>query len=142
MLWPRSVATILLLVLAALCGCSRQNTLTSNDIRSEVLAITSFASEIEMFIDFVRQGRATKVFVRGHTKLLEKELSRDAQQLDHSIPSPEAQRDFQKCKDAVGLLRGELSTIPQLKNNDAGLQRKREHIEKIRERLTSERSPS
>ena len=142
MLWLRSVATILLLTVAALGGCSRQNTLTSDDIRSEVLAVTSFTSQIEMFIDFVRQGRATKLFVQGHTKQLERELSRNAQQLDDSIPSLETQRDFQKCKDAVGLLRGELSLIPQLINNDAGLQTEREHLERIRERLTNERSPS
>ena len=88
-----------------------------------------------MFIDHIRQGRLTTVFVQGHTSQLERELKRSAEELDRSSPQPGTERAFQECRKEVDFLRGELVLVPKLIGNDSALQSEREQIERSRERL-------
>lgn len=118
-------------------GCSGRKSLSSDDVRSEVLSANSYAAETEMFIDYARQGKPTRLFVQGHATQLAEEVKRSKNELDDATPQAGTERAFQECKNELDFLTRELPLIPQLIGNDAALQSKRAEIEISRERLAS-----
>jgi len=132
----RAVGTVAYLIaLLWVSSCARRTSLTRDDLRSKLVSASSYAAELEMFIDRVRQGRVTKLFVQGHATQLEKELKRSAEELDHSTPQSGTEPPFQECRKEVNFLRRELVLLPTLTGNDGALQSEREQIKRSRERL-------
>ena len=84
----RLTAVLLLLVCT---GCSRKKTLTSDDLKSQLTRAISFASEEEMFVDYIRAGRATSNFAEQHATYLDAEIQRSADELAKAVPQPRTQ---------------------------------------------------
>src|SRR5947199_65501 len=61
----KAIAGFALGFILALCACSRQKTLTTDEISSQLLSAQSLAAETAMFLDYVRENRATKHYVLG-----------------------------------------------------------------------------
>ncbi len=127
--WPRVVCLIVvLLVVSALCACSGQKVLTPDDLRSDLFSANSYASEVEMFIDYVRQGQATKIFAETHARQLAKEIAHSEQELAGATPQPRDAKAFESCKGEFEFLRRELPIIPTLMGNDDALRTERAKV--------------
>jgi hypothetical protein len=64
------------LAVTSSAGCSRAKTIGRDQARSEIRSARSFAAELELFLDFVLQGHATRGYAEGHTAYLEDEVKR------------------------------------------------------------------
>ena len=118
----------MLLALVAFCGCSRHKVLTADDLRSELFSASSYASEVEMFIDYVRQGKATKRFAHAHALQLAQEIAHSEQELADVTPRPQDAKSFQSCRAELDFLRRELPIIPLLIGNDDALRAERARV--------------
>jgi hypothetical protein len=72
---------LLLFVGVALASCSPPKTISRDELRSDLLAAISLASETELFIDQLQEGRVTPAFAEGHLAYLDKEASRSENEL-------------------------------------------------------------
>jgi Mg2+ and Co2+ transporter CorA len=73
---------ILILSLSlTLVSCSRPRTIYAEELRSDLLAAISLASETELFIHQLQEGRATASFAEGHMAYLGKEARESADEL-------------------------------------------------------------
>src|SRR5690348_18230940 len=80
----RRLTAVLLLLLST--GCSQKKTLTSDELKSQLTRAISFASEEEMFVDYIREGRATSNFAEQHAAYLDAEIQRSADELAKAVP--------------------------------------------------------
>lgn len=135
--WPRYICFVTVLpAFVALSGCSSQKVLTQDDLRSELLSANSYASEVEMFIDYIRQGRATTRFTEAHAAQLADEIGNSRKELDTETPQPATRELFESCKAQLDFLRRELSLVPTLMGNDNLLRSESAKIAARRQRLT------
>ena len=118
----------MLLALFALSACSNHKILTPHELRSDLFSANSYASEIEMFIDYVRQGRATNTFAEAHARQLGKEIAHSQQELAAASPPPQDAKAFESCKGEFDFLRRELPIIPTLIGNDDALRAERDKV--------------
>jgi hypothetical protein len=76
------VNCILLMLLGLiLVSCSHTKTISREERRSDLLAAISLASETELFIDQLQEGRVTQTFAEVHIAYLHREASRSADRL-------------------------------------------------------------
>lgn len=81
-----------------------------------------------MFIDYVRQGRATKIFAEAHARQLATEIAHSEQELIAATPQPQDAKAFESCKVELELLRRELPAVPTLMGNDDALRLERAKV--------------
>jgi hypothetical protein len=72
---------LLFFVGIALVSCSRSKTISRDELRSDLLSAASLASETELFIDQLQEGRVTPAFAEGHLAYLDKEALRSEKEL-------------------------------------------------------------
>jgi hypothetical protein len=118
-----------------LCACSRHKTLTRDDLRSELISAKSLAAETEMFLDYVRQNRATKDYAQGHIEYLTKETERSREELQESSPAQGEEDAVQKLSVQFDSLTAELHSICGRLDDQAALATATEHIARIRHAL-------
>ncbi|HKW17785.1 MAG TPA: hypothetical protein VJO35_09780 [Terriglobales bacterium] len=136
--WSRIACFIVVpLAVFALSACSGHKVLTSDDLRSELFSANSYASEIEMFIDYVRQGHATKRFAETHALQVAKEIAHSEQELAAATPEPQDAKPFESCEAEFGFLRRELPIIPTLMGNDDALWAERGKVAASHQRLAA-----
>ena len=88
-----------------------------------------------MFVEYVRQGHATRRYAREHAAYLEDAVSKSAKQLDEVTPAPGLEHPYTECKNQLAQLHAELSRIRGADENDQNLVVTRENLKKIRESL-------
>jgi hypothetical protein len=71
----------ILLACFAFNSCSHAKTMSRDELRSSILAAVSLASETEVFIDQLEEGRVTDAFAQGHLNYLSNEVMRSANEL-------------------------------------------------------------
>jgi hypothetical protein len=71
----------------AMVSCSRSKTTSRDELRSDLQAAVSLASETELFTDQLEEGRATRAFAEVHLTYLEKDVARSAQELHQANPN-------------------------------------------------------
>jgi hypothetical protein len=81
-----------------------------------------------MFIDYVRQGQATKLFAEAHARQLAKEIAHSEQELAGASPQPQDAKAFESCKGEFEFLRHELPVVPPLMGNDDALRLERSKV--------------
>jgi hypothetical protein len=77
----RRTCVLIFLISLALASCSSSKTISPDELRSDLLAAVSLASETEMLIDQLLEGRVTSAFAEGHLTYLEKEALNSASEL-------------------------------------------------------------
>jgi hypothetical protein len=82
-----------------------------------------------MFIDYVRQGQATRRFAEAHASQLAEEIGHSEQELAGAVPQPQDANTLQSCKAELDFLRRELPVVPTLMGNDAELAAERAKVE-------------
>ena len=83
----RGLTAVLLLLVCT--GRSRKKTLTSDELKSQLTRAISFASEEEMFVDYIRAGRATSNFAEQHAAYLDVEIHSSADESAKAVPQSE-----------------------------------------------------
>ena len=128
-------APTLLAVLLLLASCSHQKTIDADELRSDLTAAISLASEAETFIDYVAQHRSTGNYAKGHIQYLAEEAGRTAKELREARPAaPVAQKfpEFQKQLDALS---HQLSTFRMEIDREQAALASKEKISKVRAAL-------
>jgi hypothetical protein len=136
----RPTVVFVLGFILALCACSRHKTLTRDDLRSELISAKSLAAEAEMFLDYVRQNRATKDYAQGHIEYLAKETERSREELQESSPAQGEEDALQQLSAQFDALRAELHSIRGRLDDQAALATAKEHIARIRQALDDEQT--
>jgi hypothetical protein len=136
----RRLTALLLLLLLALTGCSRKKTLTPDDLKSQLTSAISFASEEEMFIDYIRAGRATSNFAEQHAAYLDAEIERSADELNKAVPESGTGSELQRCRIQLNQLREELWKVGIHRGDSNALSASKARVEAIRHDLEQAKS--
>ena len=118
-----------------LSACSRHKTVTKDDLRSELISAKSLAAETEMFLDYVRQNRATKNYAQGHIEYLTEEVEQSRKELQESLPAQGEEDARQKLSVQFDALEAELHTIRGRLDDEAALANAKEQLARIRQAL-------
>jgi len=116
-------------------ACSRHKTLTREELRSEIISAKSLAEETEMFLDYVRQDRATKYYAQGHIEYLTDEVENSRQELHQSSPVQGEADAFQKLSAQFDALNTELHDLRGKLEDKNALATAKERIERIQRAL-------
>jgi hypothetical protein len=131
----KAIVAFALGFILVLSACSRHQTLTKDELRSELISAKSLAAETEMFLDYVRQNRATKDYAQGHIEYLTEETERSREELQESSPAQGEEEARQKLSVQFDALEAELHTIRGRLNDQAALATAKEHVARIRQAL-------
>lgn len=94
-----------------LVGCSRQKTIDADELRSDLSAAISLASETETFIDYVAQHRATGNYATGQIAYLAETARQDAKELHEAVPAPSIAEKFPVCRQQLDALAYQLASL-------------------------------
>jgi hypothetical protein len=93
-----------------------------------------------MFVDYLRQGRATRHYTQEHAAYLEEAVSRSAKELEQAVPARGAESVLSECKIQLGSLRNKLSRLRKAPDNNT-LDTVKQNLTTIRESLELANSP-
>ena len=107
----RTLATLAFAIL--LSGCSRQKIIGPDDLRSQLTAAISLASETETFLDYLSQHRSTFNFAAGHMAYLSQTAAQAAKELHQSTPTYSIAQQFSQCRQQLDALASQLAALQQ-----------------------------
>lgn len=81
----KSLAWLAIVPLACMMACGRHEA-SANEVRSALARSVSLASESEIFIDYLSQGRSTDTFAHGHLHYLRDEIEKTFQETSKLHP--------------------------------------------------------
>jgi hypothetical protein len=128
-------APILLTALLLLVSCSRQKTISADELRSDLTEAISVAAEAEAFLDYVAQGRSTENYANGHIRYLVEEAYRTAKQLQQAAPEVSTEKSLPESRKEVGSLAHELATVRAAMEYSEPFGDSRQNISNIRAAL-------
>ena len=105
------IATLAFAIL--LSGCSRQKIIGPDDLRSQLTASISLASETETFLDYLSQHRSTFNFAAGHMAYLSQTAAQAAKELHQSTPTYSIAQQFSQCRQQLDALASQLAALQQ-----------------------------
>ena len=95
---------LILLICLVLASCSRSKTVSRQELRSDLVAAVSLASETELFIGQLLEGRATPAFARGHLDYLRQEATRAADTLREAHAGEGMAGQLESCRAQMAAL--------------------------------------
>ena len=95
----------------------------------------SLTAEIELFIDYIRQGRGTCHYIEGEASYLRDEVKDSVKQFDKALPETGTENSINTCKAQLQILDRELSSVPVEMGNADALAAAKERISEIRNTL-------
>lgn len=123
-----SLATILLLA-----SCSRHKPITLDESQSQLTSAASLAAEAEIFVDYVRQNRATRNYAEGHREYLADEVNRSSRELHEAIPGQVSEEKLQECRSELDSLAKELQVVGRALDNPESLAVAKQRFAALRE---------
>jgi hypothetical protein len=94
-----------------LSGCSRQKIIGPRDLRSQLTAAISLASETETFLGYLSQHRSTVNFAAGHLAYLSQTAAQDAKELHQSTPTYSIEQQFSQSQQQIDALASQLAAL-------------------------------
>jgi hypothetical protein len=132
----QTIVILALLLAAALTSCSRKKTLGPDDLRSEIRSAHSFVAESEMFIDYIRQGHATRHYAEGHATYLKDAVTQLEKEFEQAVPEPGTPQNVgSNCKSYMQMLCRELSGVATKFGDNDALAAAGKRMENIRKNL-------
>lgn len=125
----------ILLIAVTMTSCSRQKTVTSEELRSTLKQAASLASESEAFIDYVLQKRATENYARGHLQFLVDEAKRTAKESYGTAADESTQRILSECQSQLDRLVESLQYANEQSENPDKLQIAKQRVANARKAL-------
>ncbi len=123
------------MLLATIGGCSHQKTLSHDDLRSQMVEAVSYASEAELFVDFVRQRRATEHYAEEHPRFLREEIGDSLKQLSGARSDAHEEPTLRLIEAELTALSNELAAIGRSLGDDGALAAARGRITQMRQTL-------
>ena len=123
------------LLLALVCGCSHQKTLSHEELRSEAKKAVSYAAETELFVDFIRQQHSTTHYAEGHPTYLEQEIEDSVKELTQSIPEPSDEHTARLLNAALHALSDALRAVQSSPMDDQTLAVAKARATAVREKV-------
>lgn len=105
------IATLVFALL--LSGCSQQKIISPRDLRSQLTAAISLASESETFLDYLSQHRSSGNFAAGHLVYLSQTAADTAKELHQSRPTYSVQQQFTQARQQLDALASQLAHLQQ-----------------------------
>jgi hypothetical protein len=124
-----------LLWLLATIGCSSAKKLGSEEVQSEFTEASSAAAETMAFVDYIRQGRATENYARGHAESLRRRIEQQIEELGKAKTEPEFAAQIRRCQRDLDQLRDQVNEIATALNRDQPLADIASRVEQIRDDL-------
>ena len=134
---PAPKAIVPFTIILMLACCSHQQRLSRDDLHSQLTSAASFASEAELFIEYVQQDRSTRAYAQGHTDDLTAEVKRSAEELRDASVSPELEPSLDLCRTQLELLANTLSDLHSGFANPDALAAAKEKLRKIKKHSTT-----
>lgn len=125
----------MVVLLASLCGCSHQKTLSRDDLRSEFTQAISYAAETELLAQFVRQGHATEHFAEAHPSYLGSEIDDSLKELAQKQAEPALDSSFHLLQEQLRTLSRELGAIRSAVSDQDALASAQAQAAKVRQTL-------
>jgi hypothetical protein len=116
-------------------SCSHRSGISHEELRSIVRSSISLASETEMALDYLAEGRSTRSFANGHFRYIAKQVEQNVRKLSESRPSPGIEQDFQDSQEEVKALASELAAIFSESTGASKIGAAKQHITEIRRSL-------
>jgi hypothetical protein len=113
-------------------------TITAEELRSHLLSALSLASETELFIGQMEEGRILQQFRMGHADYLREEARREAQEMRESRSDSGDAKAPARYAEQLELLIHELTLIRVPNDDDETLPGARQRVQAIRESLRAE----
>ena len=115
-----------------LAGCSHsRQTVGRDELRSQITSAKSLAAEGAMFVDYMRQGRATRHYADGHLEFLIRELADSTTKLRDVAPVQGGDDALRTLRVQVNALEGELQNVRRMPDNQPTLAQAKVHLEQI-----------
>lgn len=111
----------MLVTLPLLASCSRHKPIASDELQSQLTSAASLAAEAEVFVDYVRQNRATRNYAEGHREYLADEVNRSSRELREAIPGEVSEKKLQECRSELDSLASELEAVGRALDNPEAL---------------------
>lgn len=127
------VATLAFAIL--LSGCSRQKIIGADDLRSQLTAAISVASEAETFLDYVTQHRSTTNFAAGHIAYLWQTAVDAAKDLHQSTPTYSIEYQFTQGRQQLEALASQLAALQRDVANGQTSATRKDRFEDLRHSL-------
>ena len=96
-----------------LSGCSQQKIIGPRDLRSQLTAAISLASQTETFLDCATQHRSTTNFAAGHIAYLSQTAADDAKDLHQSTPTYSIKQQLSQSQQQLDALASQLAALQQ-----------------------------
>lgn len=109
------------MTLPLLASCSRHKPIASDELQSQLTSAASLAAEAEVFVDYVRQNRATRNYAEGHREYLADEVNRSSRELREAIPGEVSEKKLQECRSELDSLASELEAVGRALDNPEAL---------------------
>jgi hypothetical protein len=103
--------SLVCLALAVFTSCSRHKPISRDELQSKLRSAESIAAEAGMFLDYVRDKRATHQYARGHIEYLLTNLERTDQELHEALPPAGGEQRFIHARQEVDTLLAELRKV-------------------------------
>ena len=123
------------MILLLACCLHHAQRLSRDDLQSQLTSAASFASEAELFIEYVQQNHSTRAYAQGHTDDLTAEVKRSAEELREASVSPELEPSLDLCRTQLELLANALSDLPSGFSKPDALAAAKEKVRKIEDAL-------
>jgi len=123
-----------LIAVLVFVSAASAKTIKAEELRSHLLSALSLASETELFIGQIEEGRILQQFRMGHADYLQEEARRQAQEMRESRSDSGDTRAPARCAEQLELLIHELTVI-RVPNHDETLAGARQRVQAIREAL-------
>jgi hypothetical protein len=123
-----------LIAVLVFVSCASAKTISAEELRSQLLSALSLASEADLFIGQVEEGRVLQRFRIAHADYLREEARRQAQELRESQSGSGHTKSFTLCAEQLELLSHELTLI-KVPKQELALPAARQRVEAIREAL-------
>ena len=134
---PKNRAQVAELIVCVLVisSCSRQKTISPEELHSHIQEAISLASESELFIDSVRERRTTYHFAVEHAGYLDRMAGRKLKELEQAKSAPEMQSRLQQLRTELNDLEQNLSDLRNGIGNDQALAQSARRIASVKNRL-------
>jgi hypothetical protein len=116
-------------------SCLHRSAISREELRSIVRSSISLASETEMSLDYLAEGRSTRSFANGHFRYLAKQVEQNVRKLSEPRLSPGIEQDFRDSQEKVKALASELATISSQSTDTTAIRAAKQHITEIRRSL-------
>ncbi len=101
-----------LLLAVLLAGCSHNQSIDPEELKSAATELTSIAAEAELFANFVAQGHATNAYAKGHPEYLRQQSKDLHQEFERKNVPPDIQNAFSTLQQLSQQLDQTLNAVP------------------------------